>query len=620
MILTETKPLVLMEKYRSILLSAVTVELMTFAASLTDSIIAGNLIGLEALSAISLFSPFILVSSFGAAVINSGTLVNYMAETGRFNKERANEFFSQGMITAAAFGALLTALVFLIRPLFLSLVLSSPETGAFLARYYPITAFYLLLFPAGCLLNNIVIADGGEKLTAAANIVCIVVNASLSFVLAGRFGVAGIGAATVLGEIVFLLVLCLWFRSENNTLRFVICFSKKDLIRMISRGIARASRFIMSSLMLWILDFYILNRFDAGTFQVWTIVQNILGLSAVFLGTSMTLQPLTGPLLAENNTKAVRILVRRLILDTLVLSALCTLAVLFFTEPLLRVFGVRDAAILREGISAFRITGLTLSFSALTVLFFVYYFLLDRQALTFTMTLLSDLVCPAAAVLLPGMFLAADPSLLWICLAAGPVLSAFVCGLIVRIRYKRELFPLLLPRARDERIHIYAFEASAENASAISETAAALLSEEGYSERLRTLVSVCIEDLVNLICEQNRGAASRPASGRTASDRAASGRAASDRAESGRATSGRAASDRAASGRALAEFTLISEDDGVRVILRNDGKHFSITEESLAGCSFLKYTIDRMLTTTEHCSYIVTAGYNCSELFFRENI
>lgn len=577
MTLNETKPLVLTEKYRSILLSAVTVESMTFMASLTDSVIAGNLIGLEALSAISLFSPFILVSSFAAAVINSGTLVNYMAETGRFNKMRANEFFSQGMIAAAAFGALLTALVYLIRPLFLSLVQSSPETGVFLARYYPITALYLLLFPAGCLLNNIVIADGGEKLAAAANIVCIAVNAFLSFVLAGRFGVAGIGAATVLSEIVFILHLSTWFGRENNTLRFVMRFSGRDLIRMISRGIARASRFVMSSLMLWILDFYILNRFDAGTFQVWTIVQNILGLSAVFLGTSMSLQPLTGPLLAENNTKAMRILVCRLVFDTTVFSALCTLVILLFTEPLLRLFGVRDAAILREGLSAFRITGLTLVFSALTVLFFVYYFLLDRQVLTFIITLLSDLVCPAAAVILPGTFLAGKPMLLWICLASGPVLSAFVCGLIVLIRYKRELFPLLLPRDRDKRIHIYAFEASAENASAMSQTAGMLLSEEGFSKRLQTLVSVCIEDLVNLICEQNRGAV-----------------------------------------RALAEFTLIPEDDGVRVILRNDGKHFSIKEESLAGCTFLKYTVDRMLTTTEHCSYIVTAGYNCSELFFRE--
>ncbi len=578
MTLTETKPLVLMGKYRSILLSAVTVEIMTFMASLTDSIISGNLIGLEALSAISLFSPFFMVSSFAAAVINSGTLVNYMAETGRFNKKRANEFFSQGMITAAAFGALLTALVYLIRPVFLSLVQSSPETGAYLARYYPITALYLLLFPAGCLLNNIVIADGGEKLTAAANIVCIVINAFLSFVLAGRFGVAGIGAATVLSEIVFILHLCTWFRSENNTLRFVMCFSGKDLISMISRGIARALRFVMSSLMLWILDFYILNRFDEGTFQVWTIVQNILGLSTVFLGTSMTLQPLMGPLLAENNTKAVRILVRRLVFDTTVFSVLCSLVILLFAQPLLRIFGVRDAAILREGLSAFRITGLTLVFSALTVLFFVYYFLMDRQALTFTVTLLSDLVIPAAAVILPGMFFDGKPVLLWVCLASGPVLSAFVCGLVVLARYKRELFPLLLPRDRDKRIHIYAFEASAENASAMSQAAGKLLSEEGCSKWLRTLVGVCIEDLVNLICEQNRGSTAP----------------------------------------ALAEFTLISEDDGVRVILRNDGKHFSIREESLAGCSFLKYTIDRILTTTEHCSYIVTAGYNCSELFFRE--
>jgi len=71
------KPDVILRKYRSILFSALAVELTTFIVSLLDPIIAGNRIGIGALSAISLFSPFISFSTFVAAVINTGTLVNY---------------------------------------------------------------------------------------------------------------------------------------------------------------------------------------------------------------------------------------------------------------------------------------------------------------------------------------------------------------------------------------------------------------------------------------------------------------------------------------------------------------------------------------------------------------
>ena len=50
----QTKPLFLIRKYRSILWAAVIVEAVNYIVSLTDSIISGNLIGSDALTAIGL--------------------------------------------------------------------------------------------------------------------------------------------------------------------------------------------------------------------------------------------------------------------------------------------------------------------------------------------------------------------------------------------------------------------------------------------------------------------------------------------------------------------------------------------------------------------------------------
>ena len=49
------RPDVILKKYRSIFLSAVAVEMVTFIVSLIDPVIAGRCIGIDALSAISLF-------------------------------------------------------------------------------------------------------------------------------------------------------------------------------------------------------------------------------------------------------------------------------------------------------------------------------------------------------------------------------------------------------------------------------------------------------------------------------------------------------------------------------------------------------------------------------------
>ena len=47
----QTKPLVILRKYRSIFFAAAIVEAVSFLVSLTDTIVAGNEVGAEALMA-----------------------------------------------------------------------------------------------------------------------------------------------------------------------------------------------------------------------------------------------------------------------------------------------------------------------------------------------------------------------------------------------------------------------------------------------------------------------------------------------------------------------------------------------------------------------------------------
>lgn len=108
----ETKPLMLLERYRSVLISAIIVEIVTFIVSLTDSLVAANRIGTDALSSVGLFSPFFSLSTFMTAIVNSGTMMLFSTAIGRYNKQRAAELFSQGCIMAVVSGILLTAIVY----------------------------------------------------------------------------------------------------------------------------------------------------------------------------------------------------------------------------------------------------------------------------------------------------------------------------------------------------------------------------------------------------------------------------------------------------------------------------------------------------------------------------
>ena len=65
-----------------------------------------------------------------------------------------------------------------------------------------------------------------------------------------------------------------------------------------------------------------------------------------------------------------------------------------------------------------------------------------------------------------------------------------------------------------------------------------------------------------------------------------------------------------------AECTIISEDDGVRVILRDSGKIFDITDTDGDVDSFRQYIVSNLMDNHEAKLYMTTTGYNRNELFF----
>ena len=69
------KPAFLIRKYHRILRAAIVVEAITYLASLTDSVVAGHAIGAEALAAVNLVSPMLLIITFLGGAINTGTVL-----------------------------------------------------------------------------------------------------------------------------------------------------------------------------------------------------------------------------------------------------------------------------------------------------------------------------------------------------------------------------------------------------------------------------------------------------------------------------------------------------------------------------------------------------------------
>lgn len=569
----QTKPYVLLRKYRSILLSAIVVESVAFLVSLTDSLVAGNMVNADAFAAIGLLSPFVFISSFFAAIINAGTLLNYNDQAGAFRQDRAYEYFSQGVYLAILAGVMYFAAMLLCKGILFTALSVPPGLEQYLSDYYNIIIFYFLLYPISCLLNNIIIADGGEKHSLAVNAVQILSNVILSLILSQRFGIRGVASATVSSIALSILLVIPWFFTKMNTLRLVRCMCLRDCLDIARRGGVRAVTLVLMAAAVFILNAYVSASFDSKVLQILILQEKILNLSSVFMGLSMTIQPLIATLKGEKNTKAARILVKWASLVLVSTGALITALLMLFAEPFVRAFGIVGQAQVRSGTAAVHITASTLICSALLVFFFFYYYLLNRYRLALLVCFIKDFVS-ILGVTIPLAMLFKTPEAIWLGLAVAPALSLMACSAIIYFCYGRDLFPFLIPGDWDKNIFIYSFALDETHSVAMSERAVELLREKGYSSRMQTLTAFYVEEMLMRIREKN-----------------------------GRAS-------------VLVECTLILEGKDVRMILRDSGVIFNLAEEDALPDSFREYVVANMMSVLDHKAYLLTTGYNRHEFVF----
>ena len=575
--MNQTKPLMILKKYRSILIAAVIVEAVSFLVSLTDSIIAGSIIGSDAFAAIGLMTPFFSIATFFAAVINSGTVLYYSDETGAFHKQRANEYFSQGVVMAVATGLIFTVLLLLLKKVIIGVLDVPEEMYQYLTDYYDIIAFYFLFVPISCVLDNIVVADGGERLSAVSNVIQIVGNVILSLFLSRSMGVKGIAAATVTCKLIFVIIICFWFLNKKCNLRFVRGMHFKDCVRMCRRGVVRALTFAMSAVMTFILNAYVLMYFDEDILSVLIVAEKIIDLSTLFLGLAMALQPMIGTLKGERNTKAEKMLLRRASNDMMLAGVAISLVLVQNAKRVVWVFGIREELLVKEAVFAVYITSATLIFTALLVFFFIYFFLEGRNKLSLFTCFFKDFATPLGLAVFLTVLLK-TPEALWYGISGAAILSLILCMIVILIRYGKDRFPFLLSKDSDDNTYIYAFELNEKNAADLSVTVMDILAQRGFTNRLQVKVGGCIEDMLIMIQEKNEGSKNP----------------------------------------ILVECNLIIDGEEVRMILRDSGVIFDITDEDARPGSFRQYIVANLITAIEIKTYLVTTGYNRNVFVFAE--
>ena len=552
-------------KFKGLLFAGSFTVLAGYVVRLTDSIVAGNLIGADALAGVNLVSPVLAAISFLAGLIATGMATNYSLAMGRLDKTRARQFFRQAVWSVLLFGGGLALAILLGHRAFLSYLGADAAATAYAADYMRWVWPVAVCEGLQALLVALGYADGDSKLCTVSYGVVFVVNLSVSLVSVRMgMGTAGCALASVLSETAGVLVMAGHFLKKTNSFRPVRHFALMDSWRLATASFGDAAAFLCDALLFLFLNKFVIANFGSGPLPVVGVVTALWGFLEFFNGIGVAVQPIVTVYHGEGNTKAVRAVMNAAMWTAVAEGAAFMAFFGAFPQLAVRMVGIADPELVREGCLAVRLMCAGFVALAFAGLFNSYYMFVERPLLAGVVTFSCYLVMPVACIAVGSIF---GVSGIWAGVGVGPFAGCALSSLFLIAVDGLAMYPLLLDRSREPKTHIFDIELNDYGIVEVSRRVAGVLAEAEVPESVVMRAALMVEEVLMVVKERNRGRA------------------------------------------VLGEVTL-DLNDGIALTLRDDGEIFDITDADQQISSLRSFLVASVMERQTGRVNLVTTGFN----------
>ena len=552
--------------FKSLLFAATIAEFAEFAVHLSNNVIAGQLIGEEGISALHLVVPLLSFLLFVTNIVCIGTYICYSFEIGRFNREKAAQYFGQGIILTILIGVIMTGISIIFRNNLIELLAGDHTVNEYVFEYFRFLPVVILLQPITLLLAQMVYVDGDKTVSAAAYICQILGNIIFSWVLCKKIGIAGVSLGTVISFILTLLVLSIHFFRKINTIRFKWYADYKDMLRIAKYSVVKSSSIFFFSLFTAIINTFMLSQGEEEYLPVFAVVMDMVELMVIFDGVEVALAPMFATLHAEHNTKMLGILVRESLKIAFIEGIVMTVLVLLFAKNMAILFGLHDAEKITIAASCLRIMSLSFCAAAVIKLLAGYYLHMEYVKLSIAVCSINGIAAPLIFVVFFVYVFGAVG--LGVGMFFSPIFSLFMTALIVYILYKKENFPYLIDKTKDKNIYMYDISLSQDTVMEITDKIEHLLKENNISGKSLIWVRLFSEEIGMMILEKNINK------------------------------------------EISAQYTVDLNSDEIKLIIRDDGVLFDITDTDSKISSLRSFVVSGIMEKQEIKFYQITTGYN----------
>ena len=434
-------------KFNRMLVVGTMTMAVNYVVMLSGSVIVGNLVGADGLSALNVCTPVFGVASFLASLLSVGTALVFSRAMGAFDEERAARVFSHAMVVAMGLGAAIYAAMQFGESAFLDL---TGVTGAVRLQaegYWRWQVIAMALLPSVLTLEALVYADGDGVVALLAGGLHVTGSIGLSCWYTWRSGDAGgVSQGTALTMMAVLVACSAHFYRRNNHLRFRGGSPFSDLREILAGSLADSTIYLCWGVLILIVNRFAVAEFGQVFLPVVALAASVVEFSIVFDGVGEALIPVGGMYVGEDNKPALRTLANHSAFVATAEGAVCGAAFWFLAPQIAAWYGFRgeSAALLPEAVRMVRTLAFAMPVMGLLMMMNTHYLVVGHIPFAVSVTMMKDFVCPCVGALSLGAAFGAWG--MWIGFGAGYAVAAAYPFFFVLVCHGRDRFPWLVAR------------------------------------------------------------------------------------------------------------------------------------------------------------------------------
>ena len=484
--------------------------LMTVAMQLgnvVDGMIVGNILGPDAMAAIELSMPVLLLLQMPAVMLAMGGAAETAVLLGKRETEKAGEVFGASLaagVLAALFFALLTPV--LSSPLSV-LLAGSDEMASLVEPYLAVNFGGIPILTAAIIVCYFMNADNHPQLGSALFIIANVVNLGLDILLLKVFhmGMAGSALSTVIGYLTGMVTVIFYLRSPHRMLKLQkLKRGTISHVKLAARaGIPSAAFTMMSALKSVIINSAIVRFLGSDSMAVYSVCANAVLIAELCVGGIIGLIPnIAGILYGERDYYGIRMLCRKVLLYSYLAIAVLLFLFLAFPQAIAALFGIEGGEMLALCKTALRIFACSFPFYVYNKFLMSYYQTILQPGLSTVITVLQGFAV-IVPLTLAGIFWL---GLEGVCIAAAvSEMLTILLGVLYRITAQRAgKLPdggrYMLPSVENETCLDFSMGNCLENVSEFRDNLMDFCADNGISERDAGFLGMALEEIaVNII-------------------------------------------------------------------------------------------------------------------------